>query len=147
MEKQLTADQRVQALFDALQAKKAEVANAERPQYITGGSFRYSESNGASIDIISERNEKKLVEILTFLLERSEKYAVAAEQLNVTVDFTWLGFTVKEWFTDLKTRVSTLQIAKRRAELKELEEKINKVISPEMRREMELKALEASLLA
>lgn len=147
MEKQLTADQRVQALFDALQAKKAEVANAERPQYITGGSFRYSESNGASIDIISERNEKKLVEILTFLLERSEKYAEAAEQLNVTVDFTWLGFTVKEWFTDLKTRVSTLQIAKRRAELKELEEKINKVISPEMRREMELKALEASLLA
>lgn len=146
MEKQLTRDERVQLLFEALQTKKAEVANAERPQYITGGAFRYSESTGASIDIITERNEKKLVEILTFLLERSEKYVIAAKQLKVNVAFTWLGFTVEEWFTDLETRISSLQIAKKRTELKELEEKVNKVVSPELKLEMEMKALEATLL-
>lgn len=144
--KELTRDERVQLLFEALQTKKAEVANAERPQYITGGMFRYSESNGSSIDIISERNEKKLVEILTFLLERSEKYPIAAEKLKVDVVFTWLGFTVEEWFADLQTRISTLQIAKKRTELKELEEKVNKVVSPELRLEMEMKALEDTLL-
>lgn len=144
--KNLTRDERVQILFTALQTKKAEVANAERPQYITGGMFRYSESNGSSIDIISARDERKLVEILTFLKERSIRYAEAAEQLNVDVSFTWLGFTVEEWLADLQTRVSVLQIAKRRSELKDLEEKINKVVSPELRLEMEMKALEDTLL-
>ena len=144
-EKILTHDEKVQLLFAKLQAKKAEVANAERPQYLTGGQFRYSESMGNSIDILTVRDERKLVEILTFLKERSEKYAEAAKELGVDVNFTWLGFTVEEWTTDLLTRVSILQLAKRKAELKELEERVNAIVSPELRRKMEIEALETLL--
>lgn len=143
--KELTHDERVQLLFAKLQAKKAEVANAERPQYITSGLFRYSESVGNTVDIMSARDERKLVEILTFLKERSEKYAEAAKELGVEVTFTWLGFTVEEWIKDLRTRVSILQIAKRRTELKELEARVNAVMTPELRRQMEMEALEALL--
>ena len=144
-EKILTHDEKVQLLFAKLQAKKAEVANAERPQYLTGGQFRYSESMGNSIDILTVRDERKLVEILTFLKERSEKYTEAAKELGVDVNFTWLGFTVNEWTTDLLTRVSILQLAKRKAELKELEERVNAIVSPELRRKMEIEALETLL--
>ncbi|MGV8961855.1 MAG: hypothetical protein ACOH2V_00475 [Candidatus Saccharimonadaceae bacterium] len=142
-EKVLTHDERVQLLFDKLTAKKAEVANAEKPQYVTGGMFRYAESMGNTIDIVSVRDERKLVEILTFLKERSEKYPDAAKELGTDVNFTWLGFTVEEWLKDLKTRVSVLQIARRRTELAELELKINAVVSPELRQKMEMAKLEA----
>lgn len=144
-EKELTHEERVKALFAKLQEKKAEVANAERPTYITGGQFRYSESIGNSIDVCTERYERKLVEILTFLKERSAKYVEAAEELGVDTKFTWLGFTVEEWSKDLKTRVSVLQIAKRKAELVELEKRVNAVVSPELRMKMETEALEAIL--
>lgn len=144
-EKVLTHDEKVQLLFDKLQAKKAEVENAMKPQYVTGGQFRYSESMSAPIDIVTVRDERKLVEILTFLKERSEKYASASEELGVEANFTWLGFTVEEWTIDLKTRVSILQLAKRKAELKELEERVNAIVSPELRRKMEVEALEKLL--
>jgi len=144
--KELSQDQRVQLLFDKLLAKKAEVANAERPQYITNGQFRYTETLGNVVDIVSVRDERKLVEILTFLKERSEKYGEAAAELGVKVNFTWLGFTTAEWSKDLQTRVSVLQIAKRKTELQELEARVNAVMTPELRREMEMKALEATLL-
>ena len=146
-EETLTHDEKVLQLFERLQAKKAEVANAERPQYITGGQFRYSETMGNSVDIISVRDERKLVEILTFLKERSQKYAESAQELNVDAVFTWLDFTVEEWTTDLKTRVSILQLAKRKAELKKLEERVDAIVSPELKRKMELDALEKLLNA
>ena len=141
----LTHDERVALLFAKLQAKQAEVANAERPQYITAGFFRFS-TRDEQIDIKTARDERKLVEILAFLKEREESFAKAATDLGVEASFTWLGFTTEDWFKDLKTRVSGLQIAKRRAELKDLEERVNAVMTPELRREMEMKALEATLL-
>ena len=141
----LTRDQRVIAFFEKLTAKKAEVSNAERPVYVTGGQFRYSESVGTSIDIMTARDERKLVEILVFLKDRSERYPAACEELGVAAEFKWLGFTYDEWKQDLKTRVSVLQIAKRKAELKELEARVNAVMTPELRAELELKALEAEI--
>ncbi len=141
----LTRDQRVIALFEKLTAKKAEVSNAERPVYVTGGQFRYSESVGTSVDIMTVRDERKLVEILVFLKDRSERYPAACEELGVAAEFKWLGFTYDEWKQDLKTRVSVLQIAKRKAELKELEARVNAVMTPELRAELELKALEAEI--
>ncbi len=142
---ELTADERVQLLFDKLQAKKAEVAKAERPQYITGGQFRFSESAAASFDITTERNVRKLRDALSFLIRSSKDCAEANEILGLTENFTWLGFTVEEWIKDLKTRVDVLQIAKRKQELAELEARVDKVLSPELRRKMELDALEAAL--
>lgn len=143
--KQLTQNERVLALFEKLQAKKAEVANAERPVFITGGQFRYSESVGTTVDILTVRDERKLVEILVFLKDRSERYPAACEELGITAEFKWLGFTLEEWTKDLKTRVSTLQIAKRKAELKDLEARVNAVMTPELRADLELKALEAEI--
>jgi len=144
MSTELTHDQRVQVLFDKLKAKQAEVANAERPQYLTAGLFRFS-TRDEQIDIKTLRDERKLVEILAFLKDREENFAEAAEELKVSASFTWLGFTTEEWSKDLQTRVSGLQITKRRAELKELEERVNAVMTPELRREMEMKALESLL--
>ena len=140
-----TIDQRVQALFDQLATKKEVVAKAEKPVYVTGGQFRFSEDVSRSIDITTVRDERKLVEILTFLKERSSKYAEASADLGCEVKFTWLGFTVEEWTADLKTRVNILQISKRKAELVELEARLNAIVSPELRRQMELAALEKAL--
>lgn len=138
----LTKDQIVEQMMAKLSAKKAEVELATKPSYLTGGSFRYSEGSvSGAVDITTARDERKLVEIAAFLSERSNAYAAAAIELGCEVKFTWLGFTKEEWMTDLKTRVSVLQIAKRKAELQELEILVNKQVSPALREAWEMKAI------
>ena len=144
-EVELTLEQRFEALFAKLKAKQAEVANAERPQWITNGQFRYSETNGMNIDLMTEKNEHKLVTIIGFLRERAHYFEVGNKEAGTDLKFTWLSFTPDEWISDVLTRLSALQITKKRSELAELEKRVNAAIPPEIRREMEIKALEAAL--
>jgi hypothetical protein len=143
----LTRDAQVKLYLEQLQAKKDELARAEKPNYITGGKFRFSEDVSRSIDITLERDERKLVEILTFLKDRSARYPEAASELKSKVVFTWLGFTYEEWFRDLQTRVNINQISQRRKEVEDLEIFINTLISPELRLEMDMELAAVRLKA
>jgi hypothetical protein len=138
----LTKEEMINQLWEQYLVKKAEVEKALKPTYLTGGSFRFGEGTvSGGIDITTARDERKLVEIGAFLTERSNSYQAVAERLGCKVSFTWLGFTEDEWFTDLKTRVDSLQISKRRAELAEFETRLNKVMPQEMRDAKELESL------
>lgn len=140
-----TADDRVLALFALLQAKKAEVANAEKPVYVTGGQFRYSESVGQTIDIVSERQIQKLISISDFIIGKAECRVKSNLRHSTDLAFTWLGYTEDEWQKDVATRISILQLAKRKAELAELEARVDRVMSPALREKMELAELEKAL--
>ena len=137
-------DPMYQELFDRLELKKAEVDKAEKPVYVTGGHFRYSES-GYVMDITTERNQSKLVDALTFLIGKSENHKKACEELSLNLEFKWMGFTYDEWFADIKTRIDSINIAKRRAELQALEIKINAVLPPEVKQAIELKKIQLAL--
>ena len=140
-----TADERVLALFALLQAKKAEIANAEKPVYVTGGQFRYSESIGQTIDLISERQIQKLISISDFIIGKAEHRVKSNQRHGTDLPFTWLGYTEDEWQKDVATRISILQLVKRKTELAELEARVDKVMSPALREKLELIELEKAL--
>ena len=141
----LTKEQIIDALFAQLELKKAEVALANKPVYITGGSFRYSEGISNQLDITTAREERKLIEVVGFLKERSRSYAEAAAELGCDAKFTWLGFSPEEWQADCQTRINVLQIAKKKSELAALEIRVNKVIPQDIRDARELAALQREL--
>lgn len=142
-----TFEQTINLLFEKVYAKRAEVQLAERPSYVTGGQFRYSQdSPGGSIDISICRDERKLVEIASFLLGKSQNYPEAAEKLGVKTVFTWFQFSVDEWMKDLKTRVNSLQVTKLKAELDSMESQLNDLMPEEMRKAKELEKLQAAIL-
>jgi len=145
MKTELTNDQKIRALFDLVKAKKAQVASLDRPTFITGGQFRYSESTGASLAIQTIRDIRKQKEIYMFLLERSSHNEKANEFFGVSEPFTWLGFTVEEWSTDLKTRANILQSAKLKSELIAYEARLDKILTPELRAQMEIDSITADL--
>lgn len=141
-----TMDELIEDLFKELNLKKEEVAKAEKPVFVTGGQFRYNEGISNTIDIMTIRDSRKLIEILVFLKERSKNYKEAASELGIdNPNFTWLGFTYDEWFNDLKIRSNFLNIAKRKAELADLEARLNRIVSPEQRAKMELAEISAAL--
>lgn len=132
--------QNIRDLFAKVQAKKAEIAAAENGSYVTNGEFRFG-SNTKLIDIKTERNPEVLREVLAFLLEKEAFVQKAADLLDMPkTPFKWFGATVEQWTSDLKVRLTQLQLTERRAELKKAEETLLK-ISPALLEELELEAI------
>ena len=88
-----------------------------------------------------------MISIAAFLKEREKSYKETAELLGVegTPEFTWSSFTVQQWLDDIKARINKVQIATKKKALEHLETRLNAVISPELRAEMELEAISAEL--
>ena len=131
-------DKAVQQLFEVVQKKKAEIAKAEKPNWLTNCSFRYNKesSNSTNIQVCSDVNE--LITILGFLIGKQNEFNLAKEVLGVTNTFNWFGFTVEEWTNDIRTRIDKIQITNKKKELEQLELRLDKLISPELKASMEL---------
>lgn len=141
-------DKKTLELIAQVKQQKAEIAKAEKPAYKTNCTFSYIEGKMSdAVNIHVESNVKNLICIAAFLQEREKSYVEAAKVLGVETppEFNWNGSTVKEWIDDIKMRISKIQIGAKRKKLEALEERLNKIISPELRAELELEAIASEL--
>jgi hypothetical protein len=138
-------DAKVQALIDLVKVKKEEIKKAEKPNWVTNCSFRYTEDRADGFNIQTITDTDKLVHALAFLKARAASYDEAAAELGVKSSFTWLGFTLEDWTSDFKTRVDKVNITKKKKELELLEERLDKLISPELKAQMELEEISKML--
>jgi len=137
-----TTDEKVKTLFESVQEKKLAIEKAERPCWLTAGNFGYSANSAHDrINIQTLTDVRKIVEMFAFLIDRKEKSENAAKELGVNYTFTWLGFSVDEWKNDFQTRVNQISIQEKRKELAEIEARLNAIISPELKAQMELEAI------
>ncbi len=142
MAKTKTTDEKVKELFNSVQEKKLAIEKAERPCWKTSGNFGFSANSAHDrVSIPTVTDARKIVEMFAFLIERKDKSELAASQLGVDFKFTWLGFTVDEWKDDFQTRVDQISIQAKRKELAEIESRLNAIISPELKAQMELEAI------
>lgn len=142
-----TKDEMIIALLGKVNAQKLEIEKAEKPSWETNSAFRFNADAAHSvINIQTVTDVRKLREILAFLIERETAFNEAGKRLGLDEDnFTWLGFTVKEWEADLLTRVNIIQIQAKRKKLAELEAQLNSLVSKEKREELQLQAIAALL--
>lgn len=140
-------DQKVANLMSIVATKKAEIAKAEKPKWETHLSFGYNEEKGSertNIQIITDTT--KLVDILAFLLQKSEMFDKAVQKLKIpSLQFKWMGYTVDEWERDITTRIGQILLSSRKKELETLEGKLSNLLSPEQKRAIELEAIAKSL--
>lgn len=138
-------DKLVQELTKIVNEKKAAIAKAERPNWNTNCAFRYSKDSAASINLQVCGNVEDLVNILGFLCEKRNAFNEAQKIIGTNLEFKWFGFTFDEWAEDIKTRIDKIEITMKKKELEMLEERLNKLISPELRAQMELEEIRKSL--
>lgn len=128
----------VDELFSLLEKKKAEIAQAEKPNWVTNCSFPLSKNNSDRLNIQVVAEPIQLVEALSILLEKEASFKSANTILGEKATFKWGGFTVEEWTSDFKTRLSKINITNKKKELVDLESRLSKHISQEKRDEMDL---------
>jgi len=131
-------DKLVQELFQIVQTKKAAIAKAEKPNWLTNCAFRYSQYLPATINIQVCSDVDELVEILGFLWMRQNGFEEANEILFTSSKFSWCGFTFDQWVSDIKTRIDKIEISSKKKELESLEARLDKLISPELKEQMEI---------
>ena len=134
-----TIDQKqVQELFDVVQRQKAEISKAEKPTWQTNCSFGFDKSTSSRTNLRTVSDVNDLVNILAFLLGKERDINEANQILGVTTEFEWFGFSKTDWVSDLKTRASQITLSKRKKELEEYEIRLNRLVSKEVREQMEL---------
>jgi len=139
-------DVKVKALFDLVQSKKLAIEKAEKPCWETSCNFGYSANSAHDRnDLRTITDVRKIVDMYAFLLDRKEKSTKSAEELGVEYNFSWLGFKVEEWKSDFQTRVNQISLQDKRKELAEIEARLNAIISPELKAQMELEVIEGLL--
>lgn len=145
MAKKKTDDQ-VAALIEDVQRRKTEIAKAEKPRWQTNCSFAAPSIGTVNIQV--EASIAILIRILSIIRSAERDYKEAASVLSLTSvpEFKWQNSTVAEWFADIQTRITKLEIGAKQAQLQVLEDRLNKIVSPELRAAMELAAIEKELL-
>jgi hypothetical protein len=140
-------DQKTLDLINEVKKRKEEISKIEKPSWITNCTFCYIEGNlTGSINIHVQTNVMTLVKIAAFLLNQERTYEAAATAMGVEAPaFTWDGFKVADWIEDIKARINKVQIVSKKTKLEELEARLNKIISPELRAELELEAIAGEL--
>jgi len=146
VKQEVSIDDKINKLFAVLTTQQAEVEAAEaatKKSWVTKGSFMLDMVN-ARVNIQTS-TENLLIEIEAALLQKEAFFAQAADNLGLTWDGKWDGYEIKDWRADLHKRAAIIGINAKKAKLAELEKRLNGIVSPEQRREMELKAIMASL--
>jgi hypothetical protein len=144
-----TEDQQTLDLIQLVTDKKALIAKANRPSYRTNLLWSYNPDNtradGLNLNTVSDL--RVLIDIVAFLKHREGHYDVTARLLEVEKppQFKWNGYSVADWEADIKAKILKIQITSEEKKLAALEERLNKIISPELRRKMELDAIKAEL--
>jgi len=145
MAKKKDVDAAVLGLLKQVEKKKLEIKKAKKkPQWKTNCTIGYDpESPDGRVNIMTVRSLPKILDLTAFLLQRKQLAEDAAKVLGVDPNFEYMAYLIDEWIDDLKTRAGQLTIEQKQKELEELDKRVNKLVSPDQRREMELEALEA----
>lgn len=146
MAKKINTDAKTLDLIEEVKRQKKEIARAERPNWLTKCTFPWVEGSSQTVNFHQESNVANLVKIAAFLLERERSYMDASQRMGVEVpDFTWDNYSVKDWLEDIRMRINKIQISAKRKKLETLEARLNSLISPELKAQLELEAITSEL--
>ena len=145
-----TIDNAVMDLLKIVQKKKDEIVAAKKkPGWKTNLSIGYDpDSTKDRTNIMTVKKIDKVVELYAFLLSKQEfinqaKFALDLEKRHAASSY--MGYPISDWLEDLKSRAAQLGVEQKQKEMAALDARVNKLVSPDQRREMELEALQEML--
>lgn len=139
-----TKDEIVLEMQEQVKKLKAEIRKAEKPTWTTSCSFRETTSSSAiNIHVVSDI--KVLVGMVAYLNNMEARMNEAAKELGVTYKHMHDGYSVDDWKSDIKLRLDKINIAVKKSQLEQIESRLAKLESPELKEKRELEELQSLL--
>lgn len=145
-------DTKVQSLLELVAKKKESIKKLEKPSYITNLTFSFTEGTQDRINLNVNLDVSQYVKILSFLRRKYDdfiseiKLLKIDEKEQVKIKFLWQGYSFSDWESDLIIKINMSFISQEKAKLKKLEETLDSLISPELKRQLALDEIERQLL-
>jgi hypothetical protein len=141
-------DDKIKELLNKVLKQKADVAEAEtttKLKWLTNCSFL--PIGGLNPINIQTANVSTIVCLYADLLEKSDYFSKAGLLLMTDIPFDWGGYSIEAWESDFKKRIAVINSREQKDKLEKLETKLNALVSPDRRREMEVEAISKILEA
>jgi len=138
-------DKIIDQLFEVIQTKKSEIEKAEKAKWQTNCSFGYDTDSNKRYNIQTVSDVNQIIDMAAHLVQKMDSVFKGASILGLEAKFEWMGFTFDQWISDFRTRVEKIQISAKKQELKDLESRLDKLVSKEKREELELAAIKKQL--
>lgn len=148
--KKESPDDKITQLLDLVEQQKADIAEAERPVFRTNRTFSFVDGDlSKSVNLAVVSDVGQLLKMAAHVSASAYAYKLVVGMIlgeeETPPKFTWNGFSDADWLHDIKLRVSQIRLKAQREKLQVMEERLDKIISPERRRELELAAIEREL--
>lgn len=138
-------DEKVLEFIELINKKKKEIQRAEKPVWKTNCSWK---DQSGHINLHVENNINGLLALAAELNYKDNNYTLFCKKKNIDGGQLKInGFTALDWIDDILTRISIIQLVSKRKELENLEGRLNKIVSPELRAKLELEAIEKEMSA
>lgn len=135
-------------LLQEVSRRRAEIARLESPDWATDMCFSYC-PHGPHIDLHHEDSVQALLAVLGFLQTKEAEYYRAQQTLSLpaqdTPPFSWQGHPFGDWWDDISLKIDCLLFSKKKASLAALEARVNSLLSPELRAQLELDLISKEL--
>ena len=111
------------------------------------GIKKFSPITNCSIELDKERYNIQVLsrEQLILLLVKLNAYIMSAKRLELIDDYVISGYNAEEWIVDMKARLEIISRKEEEKKLKEMEEKLDRLLSNEKKTELEISDIENML--
>lgn len=138
----MNIDKKIKELFEVVEQEKKKVEelnSTSKSKWNTNCSFK---PKNATVNVnIQTASKDTIIDLMSNLLGYEKFNKLSCQILGLESSEKFYGFTYEQWVDDFKKRISIIDLKERREKLKSLESRLNGIISPEQRREMELQAI------
>lgn len=138
-------DQLIDQLLIKVEEKKAEVEKIKNPVYKTNLSASnplFGEGIRVNLNVASEEVLLSLLYSFEFLIEQNK---TVPSKYGISGITEWNGFKLEDWRDDIVLKIRQKNSQKQVKELKEMETKLNSLMSEDKKRDIELESLKKSL--
>ncbi len=141
-----SVDAMVLKLLSQVKRKRDDIERAKKtPKWRTNCSIGLDPESVKRENIQVIQKIDTVVSLYVMLMQEEGHRALAASELEVPLNPDYMGYPIKDWKSDLKSRAAQLTLKQKQKDLETLEARVNKLVSPDQRREMELEALQQEL--
>jgi hypothetical protein len=143
--KNVDADELVLKLLAEVRQRKQEIEKLNKPVWKTNCTIGFSDGIADRVNIHTVYEASKIVEIYAKLLAKEQQWERANQELGLDAPKIHQASSFADWKDDLKTRAAQIGLEQKRKELRNLEQRLDGLITVEQRRELELAAIAAEL--
>jgi len=142
-------DEKVKGLMAKVEAKQEEINKITAARWKTSGSYNVAPfgSTADSVINIKTADVDTIVFLASDLLRTHGAVPDVVEILGIKdrVRPSYGGYSYEDWVADFKTRIEKISLNEKRAQLDKLVRALDKIVSPELRRQLDLEKLEKEI--